>query len=59
VSNINLLAPISIPMWKLWASLSDTEIKVSEDRALSRVGLLKDPIMIPNAFPLVMFDHHK
>jgi cation transport regulator ChaC len=51
VSNINLLAPISIPMWQLWASLSDAEVKASEDRALNRVGLLKDPIMIPNAFP--------
>jgi hypothetical protein len=59
VSNINLLAPISIPMWKLWASLSDVEVKASEDKALNRLDLLKDPIMIPNAFPLAMFDHHK
>jgi hypothetical protein len=59
VSNINLLAPISIPMWKLWASLSDVEVKASKDKALNRLDLLKDPIMIPNAFPLAMFDHHK
>ena len=59
MSNINLLAPISVPMWKLWASLSDAKIKASEDIALSRIGLLKDPILLPNAFPLAMFDHHK
>jgi hypothetical protein len=59
ISNINLLAPISISMWKLWAFLFDVEVKASEDKALSHTKLLKDPIMIPNAFPLTMFDHHK
>jgi hypothetical protein len=46
-------------MWKLWAFLFDVEVKASEDKALSHTKLLKDPIMIPNAFPLTMFDHHK
>jgi hypothetical protein len=41
------------------ASLFDAEIKACEDEALSRKDLLKEPIMIRNAFLLAMFDHHK
>jgi hypothetical protein len=50
VSNIDLLASISILMWKLWAFVSDAEVKASEVRALNRLNILKYSIMIPNAF---------
>lgn len=59
LSNINFLAPISIPMWKTWAFISDDEVKACEGKALSYEGLLKEGVLIPNAFPLAMFDHHK
>jgi hypothetical protein len=59
VSNIILLAPINIPLWKLWASLSNAKVNACEDKALSHKDLLKEPIMISNAFPMAMFDHHK
>jgi hypothetical protein len=59
LSNINLLAPITVAMWKMWVNLSDSEVKVAEERALHRWNLMKEPFMIPHAFPLAMFDHHK
>ena len=54
LQNANLLAPISIPMWKFWGNLSDNEVKLCEERALSCSSLLKAPVVIPNAFPLAM-----
>ena len=59
VNNINLLAPITVPMWKMWANMDDKEIKICEDRALNRLYMQKEAVLIPNAFPLAMFDHHK
>lgn len=59
INNINLLAPITTSMWKMWAFLSDIDVKRCEDKALSREGLLREPVIIPNAFPLALFDHHK
>ena len=59
LQNANLLAPISILMWKFWGNLSDAEVKKCEEQALSCTGLLKIPVVIPNAFPLAMYDHHK
>jgi hypothetical protein len=35
LNNINLLAPIPNSVWKVWANLSEGEIKACEDRALS------------------------
>jgi hypothetical protein len=47
-------------MWKFWTFLSDDEVKECEERALSCHNMTKkDGILIPNAFPLAMFDHHK
>jgi hypothetical protein len=54
------LAPISTPMWKFWTYLSDDEVKECEERALSCHNMAKkDGVLIPNAFPLAMFGHHK
>jgi hypothetical protein len=35
LNNINLLAPIPTSVWKVWANMSEGEIKACEDRALS------------------------
>ena len=59
VNNINLLAPITTPMWKMWSNMVDREVKVCEDRALNRLYMQKEAVFILNAFPLAMFDHHK
>ena len=59
LKNINLLAPISIPMWKIWADISDQEATACEDKALSCVGLFKEPQELVNAFPIAIYDHHK
>jgi hypothetical protein len=59
LNNINLMAPITIPMWKIWAYLSDQEVKRCEERALNCENLLREPIILSNAFPLALFDHHK
>ena len=59
VNNINLLAPITTPMWKMWTNIDDREVQVCEDRALNRLYMQKEAVLIPNAFPLAMFDHYK
>jgi hypothetical protein len=59
LKNINLLAPISLSMWKIWADISDSEVAACEERALSCVGLLKEPQEMVNAFPIAIYDHHK
>ena len=57
--NINLLAPISIPMWKTWANVSTEEVEVLKTNAVYKTRILKDGVDIPNAFALSMFDHNK
>ena len=59
LSNINLLAPISIPMWQAWANLSSKEVESLKSNAVNNVGMLKDPQDIRGSFSLSMFDHHK
>jgi hypothetical protein len=59
LSNINLMAPITIPMWKIWVYLSDQEVKRCKERALNCQNMLREPIILSNAFPLSFFDHHK
>jgi hypothetical protein len=39
--------------------MKDEEVKFYEDKALNRVNLHRDPVFIPNAFPLAMYDHQK
>lgn len=59
LKNINLLAPISIPMWKIWADISDAEATACEEKAISCVGMFKEPQELVNAFPIALYDHHK
>ena len=59
LNNINLLAHISVPMWKTWANLSEAEVTGLKNSAIYNTGHLKDPQDIPNAFPLSRFDHNK
>jgi hypothetical protein len=46
-------------MWKIWANISDSEATTCEERALSCIGLLKEPQEMVNAFPIAVYDHHK
>ena len=57
--NINLLAPISIHMWRTWANLSLAEVEALKSNVIHNTGLLRDPQDIPNSFPLSLYDHHK
>ena len=59
VGNTNLIAPISIPMWKAWAGMTESEIESCKKQAMSNVGVLRAPIDLMHAFPLTMYDHSK
>lgn len=59
LNNINLLAPIPTSVWKIWANLSEADIKTCEDRALSSATQAAEGVAIANAFPLALFDNHK
>jgi hypothetical protein len=59
LSNINLLAPIPISVWKIWANLSESEVKSCEDKALSSASQSVEAHTIANAFPLALYEHHK
>jgi hypothetical protein len=59
LKNINLLAPISLSMWKIWTDISDSKAAAYEERALSCMGMFKEPQVMANAFPIAVYDHHK
>ena len=59
LKNINLLAPIPTSVWKIWAHMTEVEIKSCEEKAFVSEPLFKDGKIIPNAFPLVLYDQHK
>jgi hypothetical protein len=59
LSNINLLALIPTSVWKIWANLTDSEIKTYEDKAINIGSFAIEGQLIPNAFPLALYDHHK
>lgn len=59
VGNTNLISPISIPMWKAWAGLSDSEVESYKKQAMNNVGVLRAPMDLLHAFPLNMYDHSK
>ena len=54
LKNINLLAPIPTSVWKIWAHMTEVEIKSCEEKAFASEPLFKDGKIIPNAFPLVL-----
>lgn len=57
--NTNLLAPITIPMWKTWAGLTDADVENFRKQALNNIGVLRAPIDLLPAFSLNMFEHSK
>jgi cellobiose-specific phosphotransferase system component IIA len=59
LNNINLLAPIPPSVWKVWANLSEADIKTCEDKAANSSSSLTEAHPINNAFPLALFDHNK
>ena len=59
VGNTNFLSPISIPMWKAWAGLSDNEVESYKKQAINNIGVLRAPMDLLHAFPLAMYDHSK
>ena len=59
IGNTNLLAPITIPMWRTWAGISDSEMEHCKKQALNNVGVLRAPVDLIPAFSLNMFEHSK
>jgi hypothetical protein len=59
LQNINLLAPILAFAWRIWANLTENEVKSCEDKALTMNSSLHEGIAIANAFPLALYEHHK
>lgn len=57
--NINLLAPITVNMWKTWADISIEEMKVLESNAIHGAALLREAQDIPNGFSLALSDPQK
>lgn len=58
--NINLIAPITTPMYKVYANLTDHEVAACEKRALTCMGTFgTKPQELINAFPIALYDHHK
>ena len=57
--NINHLAPITIDMWKCWASLSDQEIAICISNAVNNEQPLKNGCKLTAAFPISDYDPKK
>ena len=57
IGNTNLLAPITIPMWKTWAGISENELEHCKKQALNNVGVLRAHVDLIPAFSLNMFEH--
>ena len=57
--NTNVLAPITMQMWKTWAGLTDGDIDNFKKQALNNVGVLRAPVDLLPAFSLNMFEHSK
>ena len=57
--NINHLAPITIEMWKCWASLSDQEMATAVSNAVNNEQPLKNGCKLTAAFPISAYDPKK
>ena len=57
--NTNLIAPITIQMWRTWAGLTEADIENFRKQALNNVGVLRAPVDLLPAFSLNMFEHSK
>jgi hypothetical protein len=54
LSNINLLAPILISMWKHWANLSNVDIEMVKRNVIDGTGFLRELADVMNLFLLSM-----
>lgn len=52
LNNINLLAPISVLMWRTWGNLTSLEMESLQNNAVNYTGHLRDAQDVPNAFLL-------
>jgi hypothetical protein len=59
LGNINLLAPLPIPVWKFWTNMTNTEVEMLKRNTVTNSGLLRDSQLLVNYFALSMYDHHK
>lgn len=59
VGNTNMLAPITMKMWKTWVGLTDVDIDNFKKQALNNVGVMRAPVYLLHAFSLNMFEHTK
>lgn len=57
--NINHLAPITVEMWKCWASLSEQEMTVAVSNAVNNEQPLKNGCKLTAAFPISAYDPKK
>ena len=57
--NINHLAPITIEMWKCWASLSDQEMAIAVNNVVNNEQPLKNGCKFTVAFPISAYDPKK
>lgn len=57
--NINHLAPITIEMWKCWASLSNQEIAIAISNDVNNEQPLKNGCKLTAAFPISAYDPKK
>ena len=57
--NVNHLAPITVEMWKCWASLSDQEIAIPISNAVNNERPLKNRCKLTAAFPISAYDPKK
>ena len=59
IDNTNLLAPISILMWKTWAGISDMQIEQCKKYALNNTSVLRALVYLLPAFSFNIFEHYK
>ena len=59
IGNTNLMAPISVQMWKTWAGMSEAEVEQCKQQAINNIGILRAPVELLPAFSLNMFEHSK
>lgn len=57
--NINHMAPITVEMWKCWASLSEQEIATAVAQAENNEQPLKNGCKLTAAFPISTYDPKK
>ena len=57
--NINHLAPITVEMWRCWASLSEQEVAEAISNAVNNEQPLKNGCKLTAAFPISAYDPKK